>query len=147
MARIDLPDGGWAEIRDSADDMPNRLKRTVDRQRTLLFLREDFRQVAALGTVAEEEREKAARDLERDLGPERFAEINDLLADLANAQAAAMVTGWSYDAPVTVETVDDLPTRVHAALVAAVDRAVAAAPDDDKAALLDPTPVADASSG
>ena len=116
--KIDLPGGGWAEIKDPSD-LTNRdrklLRRHVYAARDIMATK-----MAKVGI-----KPGTAR---KDIPAEAQAKLDELLTtddlDLINeAQAAFIVAytaSWSLDRPLpTMETVDDLPGQVFDAIAEA----------------------------
>lgn len=111
--KITLPDDGWALLRDPAK-VPERLRRPVTSLATRLQP-----QIRALQAVADAERDG---DLTAD-AVDRFEELNDLAI-------VALVAEWSYDFPISVETVGDLPGDAYDELRrATAKQALALIPD------------------
>lgn len=105
--KIDLPEGGWASLRDPKK-VPERLRRPI------------MSKVSAMGRGTEMKRLVEAKTPEEIVGEldlsfiETSSELNDLLV-------VALVDEWSYDGlPITVESVMDLPGDVYDALRTAV---------------------------
>lgn len=110
--KIVLPDGGWALLREP-EAVPERLRRPVNAHAVAL---QDF--VNADGEVTA-------------MSPTVLAALEDMNDRLV----VALVAEWSFDAPITLEAVLDLPGAVYDALRAAVTPlAVRMMPD------FDPTP-------
>lgn len=86
-----LPDGGWALLRDPAK-VPERLRRPV----LTLTTRLNPQIKAMKAAPVDEEVVLDAEVLER------FEDLNDLVI-------VAMVAEWSFDLPISPETVGDLP--------------------------------------
>ena len=125
--KIDLPDGGWALIRD-----PRRVTERQRRPVTRLQARVAGSEVGALlatkDKLPDDEFEEHAR---RVLGSDDFA----LLDDLNDALIEALVDSWSYDVPVSKDAALDLPGPVYEALKAACAKHVM-----ELAPNLEPTP-------
>ncbi len=118
MIRVNLPSGGWADIRDVAD-VTERQRRPIKRAQSKLGANGEF--LAAV---------KAAQDLkgdETELTPAEQSEIAaglgsafDDLEELNDLLVAALVAGWSYGDVVTADACQDIPGRDLDALREAV---------------------------
>jgi len=98
--RIDLPSGGWAELRDPID-VCERLRRPV---------------VQAMGSLTKHDIEQVSPESADGTDPAvlaRFQSLNDLVA-------VALVESWSFDAAVTVANLQELPGRDYDAVLRAV---------------------------
>jgi hypothetical protein len=84
MSRLDLPDGAWCELADPVK-VSHRRRKPVQR---IMF------ELVQL----------------RITKPDKYGtEELDLLEQFADALVLALVTGWSYDLPVTAEGLGDIP--------------------------------------
>jgi hypothetical protein len=108
MQHLALPSGATADLRDVAD-VTERNRRPIKRIQTKLAGLPDF--------VHAVEEAKAQKEGE-ELTPEQqltiaagMGEAFDLLEELNDALVVALVAGWSYGFPVTVDNVQDLPGR------------------------------------
>lgn len=100
MNKIDLPDGEWASLRDPKK-VPEKLRRPIMRS-VMAATRQsgDFKKLVDADNP---------EDIVKDLDPsflETGAELNDLLV-------VALVEEWSFETPVTVDAVLDLPGDVY----------------------------------
>jgi hypothetical protein len=105
--RVNLPSGGWADLRPVAD-VTERQRRPIKRIQTTL---------AGMPAFASAVREAEAAG-GSDLTPEQqlkiaagMGEAFDLLENLNDALIVAAVRGWSYGAEVTADACQDLPGR------------------------------------
>jgi hypothetical protein len=106
--RIDLPSGGWAELSDPA--IVIELKRRPVQRAMSRISAEGWATLQAQGKVqAFEKREKDALEPtgeERELAKAMYSEADvDALSTINDLAVAALVTEWSFDAPITVEAV------------------------------------------
>jgi hypothetical protein len=93
--RIELPESAWAELR-SPRSVPERLRRPVTK---LMF------------QISQQQAENMTNEV---VDPEMvmiYSELNDLLI-------VARVIAWSYDSPINVESVLDLPGDAYEILQA-----------------------------
>ena len=93
--RIELPDGAWAELRNPRS-VPERLRRPVTK---MMF------------QISQQQTETINNDF---VDPEMvlvYSELNDLLI-------VARVAAWSYDLPISVDSVLDLPGDAYEILQA-----------------------------
>jgi len=93
--RIELPDGAWAELR-SPRSVPERLRRPVTK---IMF------------EISQQQTENINNDF---VDPEMvmvYSELNDLLI-------VARVAAWSYDLPISKDSVLDLPGDAYEILQA-----------------------------
>jgi len=107
--RIELPDGAWANLR-KPSAVPERLRRPVTKA---MF-------VVASGTAG-----KALMDVDQDLSNEAKAaqvaqslnpDTLDLYSNLNDLLIVARVSEWSYDLPITLDGVLDLPSNAYEVL-------------------------------
>lgn len=98
--RIELSNSGWAELRDPAA-VPVRLRRPVEK---MLFDISQSNGTEALANAAGDQ-EQAAAELVANIDGELFSKFNDLNDLLILARVAA----WSFDLPITLDSVLDLP--------------------------------------
>jgi len=98
--RIELSNSGWAELRDPAA-VPVRLRRPVEK---MLFDISQSNGTEALANNAGNQ-EQAAAELAANIDGELFSKFNDLNDLLILARVAA----WSFDLPITLDSVLDLP--------------------------------------
>jgi hypothetical protein len=99
--RIELSESGWAELRDPAA-VPVRLRRPVEK---MLFEISQANGVDALANNAGNEVEAAA-EIVANIDLDLFSKFNDLNDLLILARIAA----WSYDLPITLDSVLELPS-------------------------------------
>jgi hypothetical protein len=93
--RIELPESAWAELR-SPRSVPERLRRPVTK---IMF------------QISQQQAQSLSVDV---VDPEMvmvYSELNDLLI-------VARVVAWSYDLPITVDSVLDLPGDAYEILQA-----------------------------
>jgi len=107
--RIELPNGAWANLR-TPSAVPERLRRPVTKA---MF-------VVASGTAG-----KALMDVDQDLSDEAKAaqvaqslnpDTLDLYSNLNDLLIVARVSEWSYDLPITLDGVLDLPSNAYEVL-------------------------------
>jgi len=98
--RIELSNSGWAELRDPAA-VPVRLRRPVEK---MLFDISQSNGTEALANNAGDQ-EQAAAELAANIDGELFSKFNDLNDLLILARVAA----WSFELPITLDSVLDLP--------------------------------------
>jgi len=99
--RIELPDNAWAELR-SPRSVPERLRRPVTK---IMF------------KISQEQTENIGNNF---VDPEMvmvYSELNDLLI-------VARVVAWSYDLPISVESVLDLPGDAYEMLQAKASESI-----------------------
>jgi hypothetical protein len=109
---ITLPSGATADIRDAVD-VTERQRRPIRRIQTRLAGMPAF---AAAIREAEAAQAAAGNDAEIPADVQLkvaagMGEAFDLLEELNDALVAAVVRGWSYEFPVTVDAVQDVPGR------------------------------------
>lgn len=133
--KVDLPSGAWAELRDP-DLVTERLRKPVRRIQLRLGFDADLQEVVRWQGRMEREFKAAQEAAGEDFDPDAFEPSElppvrqdqmtdsqlDLLSDLTNAVAVALVEAWSYEAPVTADTIQDLPQRDYEALLEAVGK-------------------------
>jgi hypothetical protein len=115
--RIELPDNAWAELRDPRT-VPERLRRPITR---------------AMFNIANGDALDLLTSSDDILSPNMidvYSQLNDLVI-------VARVVAWSFDSPITVESVLELPGNVYEALQeitaeGIVDMIPNFAPTDDK---------------
>lgn len=89
--KLDLPDGAWALLRDPAK-VPERLRRPVLTLTTRL-----------------NPQIKAMRDNPGDEGVVLDADVLERFEDLNDLVIVALVAEWSFELPISIESVGDLP--------------------------------------
>lgn len=113
ITRHQLPGGAWADLRDPAE-VPERLRRPVRRIQMLLAKDPAFsgvvqaakdKGIQAMEDVTEDQAVAMAADMGED-AIDRMDQLNDLLV-------ISRVAGWSYEAPVSMEALQDLPGAVY----------------------------------
>lgn len=82
--------------------------------------------------------EGAASNLSKEISPEDIPLMMPLMDRMKEAQVLALVTTWSFDLPLTAESLDELPEDAFDVLAAEAEKRTAAAATT-KADLLDPT--------
>lgn len=125
MARIELPGGHWAELRD-AETVTTRQRRPIER--AARRVRSDVLNAIGAANGRLEAARKAGDDEAIALAAQdqrRAAEMlneaeRDAMEEANDATAAALVERWSFEAPVTLDSVLDLPAKVGDALRLAV---------------------------
>ena len=143
--KIDLPDGGWAVLRDPrrvterAARPVNRLQERLTGSKVGAVFMEKNRRDAA-GLSAEETDKWFTEECRKLLGTDDY----ELLDELNDAAIPALVDSWSYESPVSLDAAMALPRPVFKALRAACAKHVVAltsgldtSPADEKA-LTDP---------
>lgn len=126
--KVEFP-GGWAKLRDP-EDVPERLRRPLAKvQRHLLGsgVGDVLIQREAMGEVKES-------DLTALIKPVLASDDWELLDDSGDYLIVALVEEWSFEFPISIETVQGLPGRAYKALRAECDPllgAVLGNPGDD----------------
>lgn len=106
MKRICLPSGATADLREVAD-VTERQRRPIKRLQSGLAANSEF--MSAVNTAqAAKGKLSQAKQLEIAAGMGAAFDDLELLNDLL---VVAMVAGWSYDFPVSADSVQDLPGR------------------------------------
>lgn len=136
--KIDLPSGGWAELRDP-ETITVRMRRPIERVQMRLGWDSDIQSLARWQTRVAKEIEAAKQQAE-DSGEEfdaaafepsipaplRQSDVSDeqldLLSDLTDAVTVALVESWSYPAPVGMDALQDLPQKDYEALLEAASK-------------------------
>lgn len=109
IKRENLPGGGWADLRDPAD-IPERLRRPARAIQMKLA-----RDPAFGGVVAEASKKGVAalKDIGEAEAAQMMAQMGDesagLIDELNDRLIVARVVGWSYEAPVSMDALLDLP--------------------------------------
>jgi hypothetical protein len=107
--REQLPNGGWADLRDNAE-VSERLRRPI--RAIQIKLAKD---PAFAGVVAEAAKKgpDAVKDMAESEAAKMATEMGDesaaLLDELNDRCIMARVAGWSYEVPVTLDALLDLP--------------------------------------
>lgn len=108
MIHVTLPSGATADLR-SVADVTERQRRPIKRIQAQLAARPAF-------AAAVKEAQAAAKASGAELSPEAEMRIAagmgdafDLLEELNDSLVTAMVAGWSYGFPVTMDAVQDVP--------------------------------------
>ncbi|MFE8944497.1 hypothetical protein [Streptomyces sp. NPDC007856] len=107
--RHQLPGGAWADLRD-ASEVSERLRRPVR------AIQMKLAQNPAFAGVVKDAQDKGVKQMDdidesdalkmaQDMGDEAFA----LMDDLNDRLILSRVAGWSFDFPVTLDTLQDLP--------------------------------------
>jgi hypothetical protein len=138
MARIELPDGAWAEVRDDLQKAPRRLTKAIDEAQMKLASLPSILAAAKSGVTDR----AAVADLITADDMTRMQPLSDAVND---ATIVALVTAWSFDSPISIESLDELPADAYAALVADAENR-SGVKGVTKADLLDPTPALEGSS-
>lgn len=112
MIPVRLPSGATALLRD-AQQVTERARRPLDRLRVRYFATDSGRLARSIAESGEEPTQDDALALQAADGYHLMDEMND-------AAAAALVAEWSYDFPVTAESIADLPGPDYRALIDAV---------------------------
>ena len=124
--KVEFP-GGWAKLRDP-EDVTERQRRPLAKVRRAL-LASDVGDVlverAALGEKADD------KEIAKLFKPVLNREEWDLLSDSSDLLIVALVEEWSFDTPVTVDEVKNLPGRAYKALRKACDPLLDAVLGDD----------------
>lgn len=139
MSRINLPDGQWADVRDDFGKAPRRLTKAIGAAQVKLAalpsfaaIREAAKQAAAAGV------EQAASDLSKEISSDDIPAVMPLMDDMREAQVLALVVAWSFDLPLTRESLDELPADAFDVLAAEAEKR-STVETATKADLLDPT--------
>lgn len=107
--RENLPDGGWADLRDQAE-VPERFRRPVRALQMKLA-----KDPAFAGVVAEAAKKGAAavKGMAEAEAAQMATQMGDesagLLDELNDRLIVARVVGWSYETPVSLDALLDLP--------------------------------------
>lgn len=135
--KINLPGENWALLRDPGD-VSERLRRPfVNLQRRLIGsgVGKVLMDLAPDGDVEKVDDRKTMEALRPVIADPDF----EIIEDLNDLLVVALVAEWSFEAPVTLDAVLDLPNAVRTALVTAceplVGPLVGETPDED---LFDP---------
>lgn len=115
--RIELP-GGWAELR-PVSDITERMRRPIKRASTKLTSFPSFMAAVRDGQKATEGGRELTPDEQAAIAVS-MGEAFDVLEDVQDLLVVAAVRGWSWDFPVTQDTILDLPTPALDALRKAV---------------------------
>ncbi|MEU8906505.1 hypothetical protein [Streptomyces mirabilis] len=104
-----LPDGGWADLRDPAD-VSERLRRPVRAIQMRLAQNPAFASVVSdaknKGVTAMDDIDEAkAVEMATVMGEDAIT----LMDDLNDRLIVSRVAGWSYEAEVTIDALQDLP--------------------------------------
>lgn len=145
MSRVEVP-GGWAELRERLSAAPRRLVRPVNDIRVQMTSLPLF---APVLDKLKEAGDAPVADVVQSVPQADPADIAALLAlmdKLREAQVLALVQSWSFDQPISVEGLDELPQEVFDALAAEADKR-SGNDDATMAEVADPTPAGDASNG
>jgi signal transduction histidine kinase len=104
-----LPDGGWADLRDPAD-VSERLRRPVRAIQMRLAQNPAFSEVVA---DAKKKGVQAMDDIDEAKAVEMATVMGEdaitLMDDLNDRLIVSRVAGWSYEAEVTIDALQDLP--------------------------------------
>lgn len=115
--RIELP-GGWAELR-PVSDITERMRRPVKRASTKLTSFPSFMNAVAEGQAATEGGREMTMAEQMAIAAS-MGEAFDVLEEVQDLLVVAACRGWSWDFPVSVDNVLDLPTPALDALRKAV---------------------------
>lgn len=110
MQHVTLPSGATVDIREVAD-VTERQRRPIKRLRAKLAAVPEF---ATAVREAEEAQKANAGELSAQAQFDIAAGMGaafDLLEDLNDALAFAFVAGWSFDLPVSLDSLQDLPGK------------------------------------
>lgn len=105
--RITLPDG-WADLRPVAD-ITERMRRPIKRASTKLTSFPSFMAAVSEGQKATEGGQEMTMDQQMAIAAS-MGEAFDVLEEVQDLLVVAAVRGWSWDFPVTLDNVLDLPT-------------------------------------
>lgn len=114
---LELPDGGTATFRDPKQ-VSERHRRPVARLQQRLAASAVGQLLASKDAMSDEQFEAEARKL---LASDEW----ELLDDLNDALVVALVESWSYERPVSLDGLLDLPSAVYDALRAEASKHVA----------------------
>lgn len=107
--RQNLPDGGWADLRDMAE-VSERLRRPIRAIQIKLARDPAFADVVA---EAAKKGAQAVKGMAEDEAAKMASQMGDesagLLDELNDRLIIARVVGWSYDADVSMDALLDLP--------------------------------------
>jgi hypothetical protein len=92
--KIALPDDGWAMLR-APEKVPDRLRKPISLLFAKLSQTRAAAQIAAAGVKMEES----------GLDPDAL----EIVYELDDAVILAMVSEWSFDLPITAESLDEIP--------------------------------------
>jgi hypothetical protein len=139
VARIELPDGAWADVRDDIGKAPRRLTKAIGAAQIAMAALPSFAAIRnAAKTADTTDIENAASNLSQNMSAEDIPLMMPLMDRMKEAQVLALVTAWSFDLPITAESLDELPEDAFDVLAAEAEKRTAAAATK-KADLLDPT--------
>lgn len=110
MSKIDLPDGGWAELR-APEKVPERLRRPVVRAQTRMAGNSAVMDAVNNASPEAANDPKESSEIMAALGD--FMPVMDELNDLI---VVALVSEWSLAAPVSMESLLDCDADVYDAL-------------------------------
>ncbi|RJQ68078.1 hypothetical protein D5S17_32770 [Pseudonocardiaceae bacterium YIM PH 21723] len=107
---VQLPDGAHALLRDAAQ-VPERLRRPYVAVQT------------RMGALASSVPETLPEDeRKRQVGIKVMTEQPGLLSELTDTLMLALISNWSYDMPVTADSLLDLPVAAYDTLKAACEK-------------------------
>lgn len=113
ITRHQMPDDGWADLRETAD-VPERLRRPVRTIQMKLAQNPAFKDVV---DDAKKKGVKAMEDIDEAQAVEMASVMGDealaLMDDLNDRLIISRVAGWSYSDEVTLDTLQDLPGAVY----------------------------------
>jgi len=110
MNKVNLPDGGWAVLRDP-ETVTERQRRPLVR----LQRRTIMKSASALAGLDLDKMTPA--DALTKLAPTLSDEDFDALEDIDDMVIVTLVDSWSYEQPVTVDGSLDLPSKARSALL------------------------------
>lgn len=110
MIRHTLPSGATADVRDVAD-VTERQRRPIRKVQSRLAANSEFSAaVATAQTIKKEDGAELTQDEQLSIAAGMGSAFDDL--ELMNdLLVAALVAGWSYDAPVSADACQDIPGR------------------------------------
>jgi hypothetical protein len=105
MKRVNLPSGAHADLR-HVTDITERHRRPLKKLQTELLGMADF-----AATVEKAQGNKKLSKAEQDALAAGLKDSFEPLEELNDRLVVAVVAGWSYDFPVSYDTILDLPVR------------------------------------
>lgn len=110
MIRHTLPSGSTADVRDVAD-VTERQRRPIRKVQSRLAANSEFSAAVATAQAAKQaDGSEMTQDEQRSIAAGMGSAFDDL--ELVNdLLVAALVAGWSYDFPVSVDACQDIPGR------------------------------------
>ena len=116
-SRIALPDDGWVALKDPTL-VSEKQRRAV--RAAAIGMSQDITALRALERYAADVKAaKAAGTAEPDAPDVDITGVTEQQEQLADTLAVTLIATWSYEQPVTIDALQDLPGPVYDAIVAA----------------------------